>query len=238
MGRPLEMYPQPLNEDVETPDVQADLRVAPGTGSRTRAQGESRESWRSRRKRVVRARSISVKRIPKREIELGRALYPTDEHEDVQRPVTRADCVDGVRPCPFVSCAHHLYLDVSARTGAIKLNFPDLEPHELAESCSLDIADGGGATLERVGEIMNLTRERIRQVEAGGMAQMLASKEMYALRDFVEVGPVGKRHLPVLEHDEDEDDDQELAIVCSERVDHAHLRLVTTLSTIDVEPAE
>lgn len=173
----------------------------------------SREQRRSRRKREVRSTTISVKRMTKRELQLGRLLYPEDEHEDVERPRTRADCQDGVRPCPFVSCAHHLYLDVSARTGAIKLNFPDLEPHELVESCALDVADAGGATLERVGEIMNLTRERIRQVEVKAMAKCLAAKEMEALRDFVDVGPVGKRRLPLLGAADDEpeaDDDQEL----------------------------
>lgn len=33
------------------------------------------------------------------------------------------------------------------------------------ESCSLDVADEGGATLGRVGTVFGLTRERIRQIE-------------------------------------------------------------------------
>src|SRR5580658_9346804 len=167
----------------------------------------TREQRRSRRKRDVRARTISVKRMTKRELELGRLLYP---EVDVERPVTRADCVNGERPCPFVSCKHHLFLDVSARTGAIKLNFPDLEVWEMTETCALDIADRGGTTLEEVGAIMNLTRERIRQVEVKGLAKLLALKDMMALRDYVDEGPVGKRRLPVLavETDEDEDEDE------------------------------
>jgi len=155
----------------------------------------TREQRRSRRKRDVRARTISVKRMTKRELELGRLLYPEVE---VDRPVTRADCANGERPCPFVSCQHHLYLDVSARTGAIKLNFPDLEVWEMTETCALDVADRGGTTLEEVGAIMNLTRERIRQVEVKGLAKLEALKDMAALRDFVDEGPVGKRRLPVL----------------------------------------
>jgi hypothetical protein len=123
----------------------------------------SREQKRSRRKRPVRARTISVKRLTKRELELGRMLYPEDDYE---RPKTRAECASGPRPCPFVSCMHHLYLDVSPRTGAIKLNFPDLEVEDMRESCALDVADRDGATLEEVGAIMNLTRERVRQLEA------------------------------------------------------------------------
>jgi len=155
----------------------------------------TREQRRSRRKRDVRARTISVKRMTKRELELGRLLYPEVE---VDRPVTRADCANGERPCPFVSCQHHLYLDVSARTGAIKLNFPDLEVWEMTETCALDVADRGGTTLEEVGAIMNLTRERIRQVEVKGLAKLEALKDMAALRDYVDEGPVGKRRLPVL----------------------------------------
>ena len=129
----------------------------------------TREQRRSRRKRAVRARTISVKRMTKRELELGRMLYPEDDYE---RPKTRAECANGLRPCPFVSCTHHLFLDVSSRTGAIKLNFPDLEVEDMKESCALDIADRGGTTLEEVGAIMNLTRERIRQVEVRGRLKL------------------------------------------------------------------
>lgn len=166
----------------------------------------TREQRRSRRKRAVRARTISVKRMTKRELEMGRLLYP--DVEDVARPTTRADCQGGERPCPFVSCQHHLYLDVSARTGAIKLNFPDLEVWEMNETCALDVADRGGTTLEEVGAIMNLTRERIRQVEVKGLAKLEALKDMSALRDYVDEGPVGKRRLPVLARDEEEETEE------------------------------
>ena len=174
----------------------------------------TREQRRSRRKRAVRARTISVKRMTKRELELGRLLYP--DVEDVEHPRERADCVDGARPCPFVSCKHHLYLDVSARTGAIKINFPDLDVWEMSETCALDVADRGGTTLEEVGAIMNLTRERIRQVEVKGLAKLAALRDMMALRDYVDEGPTGKRRLPVLDpsptedhEDRDEDVDTE-----------------------------
>jgi hypothetical protein len=167
----------------------------------------TREQRRSRRKRDVRARTISVKRMTKRELELGRMLYP--DVEDVAKPTTRIECASGERPCPFVSCKHHLYLDVSAKTGAIKLNFPDLEVWEMNETCALDVADRGGTTLEEVGAIMNLTRERIRQVEVKGLAKLQALRDMTALRDYVDEGPVGKRRLPVLAKEEVVKDDEE-----------------------------
>ena len=167
------------------------------SGAMDAAEEESitREQRRSRRKRAVRARTISVKRMTKRELEIGRLLYPEN---DYWRPRTRSECVDGPRPCPFVSCKYHLYIDVSPKTGAIKLNFPDLEVWEMGESCSLDVADRGGTTLEDVGAIMNLTRERIRQVEVKALAKLEALRDMMALREFVDEGPVGKRRLPQL----------------------------------------
>lgn len=88
------------------------------------------------------------------------------------RPRTRGDCVEGPRPCPWVSCKFHLYLDINPESGSIKLNFPDREVWEMNETCALDIADRGGITLEEVGEILNLTRERIRQVEALGLDKL------------------------------------------------------------------
>lgn len=204
----------PANEPVPT----ADGALAVAVETTADDASVSREQRRSRRKRPVRARTISVKRMTKRELEIGRLLYPEEEHE---RPRTRAECGDAPRPCPYVSCKHHLYLDVSARTGAIKLNFPDLEVWEMADTCALDVADRGGTTLEEVGAIMNLTRERIRQVEVKALAKLDAMQDMMALRDYVDEGPVGKRRLPVLakkdrfecededERDEDERDEDE-----------------------------
>lgn len=140
----------------------------------------SREQRRSKRKRVIRARTISIKRMSR----------PPSARDDgrkelgVRRPATRADCVDGPRPCPHVWCKYHLYLDVSPRTGAIKLNFPDLEVWELGASCVLDVADSGGSTLEDIGELMNLTRERIRQLELQAVSRLASVRDMHALREY------------------------------------------------------
>lgn len=156
----------------------------------------TRDSTRSRRKREIRKRTVSVTRMTKRELELGRLLYP--ERDNAVRPRTRAECVDGPRPCPFVGCKFALYLDVNERTGSITLNFPDLEPDELSESCALDVADRGGETLEDVGAIMNLTRERIRQLEVRALARLERADAKGKLRDHADEGEVGRRRLPVL----------------------------------------
>ena len=129
----------------------------------------SRKVRRRGRRTRMRSKTIAMKRLTKEEIRLGAILYPPDEEP---RPQTRAACKEGQRPCPWVSCKHHLYLDVNPETGSIKLNFPDLEVWDMKDTCSLDVADRNGITLEEVGEIMNLTRERIRQVEVRGLLKL------------------------------------------------------------------
>ena len=88
------------------------------------------------------------------------------------RPVNRSECKSGPRPCPFVGCRHHLYLDVNPDSGTIKLNFPHLEVWQLAQTCALDIADREGVTLEETGSFVNLTRERVRQIEVRGLVNV------------------------------------------------------------------
>lgn len=154
----------------------------------------TRDALRSRRKREVRKKTVSMLRLTKRDLELGRLLYPETAHG---RPTTRGECQGGHRPCPFTACRFHLYLDVQPRTGAITYNFPDLEPDELAETCALDVADRDGATLEDVGALLNVTRERIRQIEVEALAKM--AKCGVELREHSDEGPVGKRRLPVLQ---------------------------------------
>lgn len=126
----------------------------------------------------VRGRTLSHKEM-KRELRRQQRDGEVDPEEQALRgdleslrPRHRSECVNGPRPCIFVSCKHHLFLDVNPRTGSVKLNFPDKELWELPETCSLDVADRGGITLEEVGEIMNLTRERVRQVETRGIQGM------------------------------------------------------------------
>ncbi len=95
------------------------------------------------RKPRVRGRTISIKRYATKTlrwetIEANKILAELD----VQRPKIRADCLEGgsnaERPCPFVSCKFHLFLDVSERSGAIKINFPGLEIWEMNETCVVE----------------------------------------------------------------------------------------------------
>jgi hypothetical protein len=118
-----------------------------------------------------RARTLSRKQMA-REHRKMRARGEVEEVVEYWRPKNRSDCLEMERPCLFVSCRFHLYLDVNPETGSLKENFPGKEPWELEETCALDVADRGGITLEEVGSIMNLTRERIRQVEVRGLEKL------------------------------------------------------------------
>jgi hypothetical protein len=134
-----------------------------------------------------RSKTIAARRISKDELRIGMLLWPERSY---WRPATRGDC-GVVRPCPYVACRHNLFLDVLPKIGSIKLNFPGLEPWEIEQSCSLDIAARGGVTLEEVGAAMNITRERVRQIETMAYAKIRAAGEaelIEALEGFVHPG--------------------------------------------------
>jgi hypothetical protein len=161
----------------------------------------TREQIRSRRKREIRKATLAERNGKLEVRRLGMLVPKLTHEEEAMRPATRRDCADGIRPCPWVSCKHHLFLDVNPQTGGLILNFPDIEPEQLAETCSLDVADQGGETLEAVGELMNVTRERVRQVEARALWR-LSKRGLRSLREFAPEGPLE----PVRKHDSGDDE--------------------------------
>lgn len=94
-------------------------------------------------------------------VELDRALYTSAELElaDAQRPRTRADCIDGPRPCPWYVCRHHLGIRVDSSTGSIV--YRELE--HLRESCDLDADEP--LSLAELGEELGVKQERARQLQ-------------------------------------------------------------------------
>lgn len=90
-----------------------------------------------------------------------------------RRPKTRGECVDGPRPCPWVSCRAHLALEVNPENGSVKINFPHIfdrggtpDLSLMPATCALDVADANprGVTLEEVGIYTNTVMERGRQL--------------------------------------------------------------------------
>ena len=140
--------------------------------ARLTSRGKDRERDKLRK-------TVPNKRINLDELERLRLEYSEDNSGI--RPRTRGDCVGGMRPCPFVGCKHNLYLDVSS-IGSIKFNFPELEPEEMKESCSLDIADRGGMTLQEVGDLFLLTRERARQIEINILRKLEANGLIHSVQ--------------------------------------------------------
>lgn len=149
----------------------------------------TREMLRSRRKREVRKTTESMIRLSRRVLSLDGSIADAifEELGPIKRPRTRGECKDGPRPCPWVSCRHHLFLDVQ-QNGSVTLNFPDVARgvaswEGLPATCALDVADEGGSTLERVAEMANVTRERIRQIEERAVARVEKKAERL-LGDF------------------------------------------------------
>ncbi len=100
----------------------------------------------------------------------------------MKRPRTRADCLNGPRPCPWVGCRHHLYVHAVMATGELVLRRPELEPWELEESCSLDVADRGPGTLCRVANVLGVTWPAVQQTEARGLDKL--RRRLRHLRDY------------------------------------------------------
>lgn len=119
-------------------------------------------------------------------------MFSGDEVEsyprNAKRPSTRGECCPSdeggnhARPCPWVSCKMHLAIDVT-RSGSLKVNWPgdSLEGivdnlSTMKETCALDVAERGEMTLEDIGGLLNVTRERIRQMEEKLLAKMRRSQ--------------------------------------------------------------
>jgi hypothetical protein len=150
-------------------------------------KGKARDRYRNSRKRETRALTISLSRATNQD----RALRRSEEPDDGARrlPLVRGDCAQEERPCPYVSCRYHLFVDVDPRSGSAKLNFPDLfdidgfpELERMKETCVLDVADREDATLEEVGELLNVTRERVRQLEVSAIEKLAALPTIVELR--------------------------------------------------------
>lgn len=158
-----------VDDDDEDDDVE-DVEGVAVVESEVNETSETSERWSrasARRRGIPPKKTVAVRRITRVELDVGRAeLRALGADGPYDRPKTRDDCSRVARPCPYVACKHNLYLDIS-ETGSIILNFPHLEPGEMSpdQSCSLDLAERGGMTLEEIAVVTNLTRERIRQVE-------------------------------------------------------------------------
>ena len=168
----------PPEDGSDQPDVDAPSGVS---GVRIRKRSV-------RQRGLRRKKSVSVKKISRRELaeeweRLG------EDARNYDRPKTRGECLGMSRPCPFAGCRHHNYLDINAKTGSITINWPDHTPDTMpAPTCSLDVAQSGGKTHEQVGEVLNLTRERVRQIEIRAIIAKVRPAATAAELNEVQIG--------------------------------------------------
>lgn len=128
-----------------------------------------------RQGRQVRDVPRSKSTLPHRQVTATReAAAELGDVELPPRPATRGECPDE-RPCPWVGCRYHLAIDVDPETGSLKLNHPHLELEDMPHTCALDVADLGEQTLDVVGRLLNVSRERVRQIETRTFPAAMAS---------------------------------------------------------------
>lgn len=136
------------------------------------SRATSREPGAPNKAKPVKPRTVSHRQLKREKTKAEKEGHPRLEVIEYKRPSVREDCRTKARPCLFVSCSHHLYLDVTEK-GSIVFNYPDKEPWELKETCSLDVAEKeDGQTLDEIGGLLNLTRERVRQVERSALDKL------------------------------------------------------------------
>jgi hypothetical protein len=115
--------------------------------------------------------------------EIGEPLHLPMLRPEGPMPRTRGDCLPGgsnaARPCQWITCRWYL---------------PRMTPNPKF-TCALDVADSGGVTLEEVGELMGITRERVRQIEEKVMRRIKQRDTAYnkrMLQKLVEDAPGSK----------------------------------------------
>jgi hypothetical protein len=117
---------------------------------------------------------------------------------EAQRPKTRADCVDGPRPCPWVGCRYHLrtplrFEPATDGSGRVHVRFMAAQAEDLswlddgdAPTCALDIAEtvalsGEVASRKLLARLLGATRQAIQQQLIGATMSALASAHRLGL---------------------------------------------------------
>lgn len=111
--------------------------------------------------------------------------------DNEERPKCRSECKHVERPCPYVGCKYHLLSSMFKRRRR-RLRPPEIQTElrlrvdplfisdddviqllpEMRETCVLDIADRGGITYERIGQILGVSKQRIQQIETSALDKL------------------------------------------------------------------
>jgi len=109
----------------------------------------------------------------------GELALPEDWEIKPGVPATRGDCRDGPRPCPYLRCRFHLWLqEAEARPGRRHLQerggapASALQPHTRM-TCALDIAESGEKlTYAEIGALFGVSDERARVIAEKALAKL------------------------------------------------------------------
>ncbi len=77
------------------------------------------------------------------------------------------------KPCGYISCGHHLAIDVNENNGAVKYNFPGVDVADMPETCALAAVEKHGIQdMARVGDALGVVREAISQTSKRAIAKI------------------------------------------------------------------
>lgn len=112
--------------------------------------------------------------------------YDWEWYDRLERPRTYSDCLrlhlgSEHRPCPFVSCEHHLMLQVI--NGRVFLNHDTDDIDMLPYTCTAYEASGDTLTLEAVAQRLHISKERVRQLQNEAIGKLKDGRQE-PLREF------------------------------------------------------
>jgi len=119
-------------------------------------------------------------------------------HLDALRPVTRADCADGPRPCPWTTCRHHLLIVAELVSKERFERSPQWAPGQrvhpaartaptldaalaaMPATCVLDVTDAhpDGLDLREAGALLGISGEGVRLIERRALAKLQHAAEL------------------------------------------------------------
>ncbi len=100
-------------------------------------------------------------------------------------PASRAECQDGPRPCPYVTCRYHLWRDPGPH-GWVRIR-------RGPESCALDVAERGPTKPEEIARLTGLVLRRVEQIHDETFAKLRRNPEARALLEALLGGPRPRR---------------------------------------------
>lgn len=93
---------------------------------------------------------------------------------------TEGACRLACNPCTQTQCRYHL--------GVRNLDAALLSGDETLPTCALEVAGNGPHTLEDISQLLGVTKERVRQLEAAALRKLRASHSEAELRSLIDSG--------------------------------------------------